>query len=313
MSKITALFTVALAAATAVAAPTPTLPANAPLVTNGALVVDASDFEGALLRIPENRRDEVRINPKHVSEVIDQVFVSRSFAERARQLGLDKDAAVQKRIQQVQDQVLAELYVQKMEKEVAVGNLEQRARELYRVEQSKYMTKEEVYIQHILVNLEGRTRETAMERARQALADAKSGQDFLAVATRWSDDPDKTRNGGDLGYSSPTAFVEPVRKAIDGLRTKGEIAGPVESRFGFHIIKFVDRKPAEPIKFEAIGKKLIESEQEKLKKRRLEQLIAEVRDAPTVVIHKANVEKLVLPVDPKALRAAREAPAAAPK
>lgn len=313
MSKITALLAVALAAATVVAAPTLPLPPNSPLVSDGKVVVDSTDFEGNLLRIPENRRDEVRINYERVATIVDNMFVTRSFAERAKQLGLDRDPAVQKRIQQVQDGVLAELYVQKMEKEVVLTNLEQRARELYKAEQPKYMTKEEVYIQHILVNLNGRTRETAMERARKAAAEAKAGEDFLAVATRWSDDTDKTRNGGDLGYSAPTAFVEPIRRVIATMKTKGEVAGPIESEFGFHIIKFVDRKPAEPIKFESIGKKLIESEQEKLKKQRTEQLVAEVRNAPTVVIHKANMEKLVLPVDASKVRAAHDAPAATPK
>jgi peptidyl-prolyl cis-trans isomerase C len=310
MSKITALIAVALAAATAVAAPTSALPPNTPLVADGRVVIDSTDFEGNMLRIPEEKRSDFRVSGQRVSEVIHQMFVARSFAQRARDAGLDRDPAVQARLRQVQDGVLAELYREKVEREAVVGNLEQRARELYTVDKAKFVTKEEVYIQHILVNTKGRTRETAAERARQAAADARGNPDFLAVAVRWSDDDDKTRNGGDLGFNSPTSFTEPVRKAIAGMK-KGEVAGPVESEFGFHIIKLVDRKAAEPIPFEAVSKRLIEAEREKVKKLRLEAVQREILDAPTVVVYQDNVKKLVVPVSPEALKRATEDKAAA--
>jgi parvulin-like peptidyl-prolyl isomerase len=312
MSKITALLTAALAAATVSAAPAK-LPPDTPLITNGPIVVDSTDFEGNMLRIPEERRAEVRMSYDRVATIVDNMFIARSLAARSRELGLDKDPAVQKRLQQVQDGVLADLYVQKVEREVATVNLEQRARELYRAEQSKFVTKEEVYVQHILVNLGGRTRDTARARAQKALEEARSGEDFLSVATRYSDDPDKSRNGGDLGYNSPATFVEPVRKAIAGMKTKGEIVGPVESEFGFHILKFVDRKPSQPIKYEAVKGRIIEAERERLKKQRTEALVAEVRSSPSVVVHRANVEKLVVPVDPAMVQRALEEKAAAPK
>lgn len=312
MSKITALLTAAFAAAAVSAAPAQ-LPPHTPLVVNGPIVVDSTDFEGNMLRIPENRRAEVRMSYDRVATIVDNMFIARSLAARARELGLDKDPAVQKRLEQVQDGVLADLYVQKVEKEAVAGNLELRARELYRAEQAKFVTKEEVYVQHILVNLNGRTRATALERAQKALEEAKAGEDFLSIATRYSDDPDKGRHGGDLGYNSPTSFVEPVRKAITAMKAKGEIAGPVESDAGFHILKFVDRKPSVPIKYEAVAKQIIEAERERLKKQRTEALVSEVRSSPSVVVHRQNVEKLVVPVDPEMMQRALEEKSAAAK
>lgn len=310
MSKITLLLTVALAAATAVAAPAK-LSSNAPLISNGPIVVDAADFEGNMLRIPDSKRDEVRMSYDRVATIVDNMFVARTLAAKARELGMDKDPAVQKRLQQVQDGVLADLYVQKVEKEAITGNLEQRARELYRADQAKFVTSEEVHVQHILVNLSGRTRDTALQRAREAAEKAKAGEDFLSLATRYSDDADKNRHGGDLGYSSPASFVEPVRKAIAAMKAKGEIAGPVESEYGFHILRLVDRKPAVPIKFEAVRGQLMERERERLKKGRVEALVSEVRSSPSVVVHRENVEKLVVPVDPAMVKRALEEASAA--
>lgn len=90
------------------------------------------------------------------------------------------------------------------------------------------------------------------------------------------------------------------------MKTKGEIVGPVESEFGFHVLRFVDRKPPKPIPYEAVSKKIIEAERERLRKQRTEALVAEVRNSSTVVIHRDNVEKLVIPVDPEIARKAME-------
>jgi parvulin-like peptidyl-prolyl isomerase len=289
----------------AFAAPAP-LPADTPLVVNKDIVVDAADFEGNMLRIPEKHRSEVRMSYDRVAAIVDNMFISRSLAARARDLGLDKDPAVQKRLLQVQEGVLAGLYIQKVEQEAIPANLDRRARELYEAERSKYTTPEQVYVQHILVNLEGRTRATAIERANKAVEAAKSGEDFLSVATRYSDDPDKKRNGGDLGYSSPTSFVEPVRKAIAGMKAKGEIAGPVESDQGFHILKLIDRKLPVSLPYEAVARGIIDDEQQRLKKQRTEALLRELRSSPSVIVHRENVEKLVLPIDPAMLQRALE-------
>ena len=301
----------AVAAACALAAHGAALPPEAPLITDGSTVVDAGDFEGNLLRIPENRRSEVRTSYDRVATIVDNIFIARSLAQRARALGLDQDPIVQRRLRQVQDGVLADLYVQKAEKEALSVDLEQRARELYKADQAKFMSAEQVYVQHILVNLNGRTRETALERANKVLAEARGGGDFLALAAQYSDDPDAKRNGGDLGYNAPGSFVPSVTKAIAGMSKKDEIAGPLESDFGFHIVKFIDRKKPEPVKFEAVRKKMIEAEKERLVKSRTESLVLEVRSAPSVVIHRENVEGLVLKIDPDMLKRAMEAAAPA--
>src|SRR5690349_2000652 len=107
------------------------LPMDAPLVTDGPIVVDKADFEGSLLRIPEVYRAEVRMSHEHVSTLIDGIYVARVLAAKAKEAGLDKDPAVQARLKQVQDNFLAELYRAKVEKDTQFGNLEQRARELY--------------------------------------------------------------------------------------------------------------------------------------------------------------------------------------
>jgi len=284
------------------------VPPETPLIVDGPITVDAADFEGNILRIPEKNRGEFRMSYERVAAVVDNVFVARALAAKARQAGLDQDPAVQRRLTQLQDAFLADLYAQRMERDAPKVDLEARARELYKVDEAKYVAPEQVYLQQVLITLNGRTREMALERARKVYEEAKAGkEDFLALAARYSEDPDMKRNGGDLGYNGKNSYPVPVAKAVATVNVKGQILEPIESERGFHVVRFIDRQNQEPLKFEAVKRKIIEAERDKLNKKRLEELLDSVRKAPTVVVHAGNVEKLVIPVDPAKLQQAVDA------
>ena len=71
------------------------------------------------------------------------------------------------------------------------------------------------------------------------------GEDFGDVARGkgGSDDPSAPKNGGDLGYFSALQMVYPFETAAFNTKV-GEVSAPVRTRFGYHVIKVVDRRPA---------------------------------------------------------------------
>jgi len=69
------------------------------------------------------------------------------------------------------------------------------------------------------------------------------GDDFAAAARQNSDDPSAKHNGGGLGYFTALQMVFPFEDAAYKLKP-GEISRPVRTRFGYHIIKVEDRRPA---------------------------------------------------------------------
>ncbi len=286
---------------TAAAAP---LPADTPLVEDGPIKVDMLDLDAFMLKVPENLRPDVRASYDRVASVVDSVFLTRSAAARARAAGLDKDPAVQRRMQQVEEGFLGELYIASLQKSVDAMDLEKRARELYDADREKYKKPEGVYVQQIIVTLNGRTREMAEARAQEAYREAVDGKtEFLQLAAKYSDDPDKVRNGGDLGYYDPAHFPGPVAEAIARLDKKGQIAGPIQAPDGYHIVRFVNREPARQVSFDEVKKKLVESERARLKKEKVDAFLNEVRNSKTVVIHQQAVESYVVPVDMKADKA----------
>ena len=293
-------------------ASTPTSP-DTILIEDGNIRVDAGDIEGFLERIPAERRVEARSSSDRIATYADSVFLARTFAAKARADGLDKDPITQRRLVQAQDALLADLYLAQVEKRASVPNLDARARELYNAEPARFTAPEQVYVQHILVGPMWRTKEMALERAKKIYEDARSGkEDFLALAARYSDDPDKKRNGGDLGYNSPTSFVEPVRKQIEAMTKKGEISPPIESPQGFHIIRFVERKKPELAKFDDVKRPLVATERDRIVKKAREEALFAVRGSSTVIVHRDKLQSLVVPVDDVLKRAAAADAAAAP-
>ena len=63
---------------------------------------------------------------------------------------------------------------------------------------------------------------------------------FEAAAKRYSQDPGSAQNGGSLGYTTRGTLLKEYEQTAFELE-KGEISSPVESLFGFHIIKLKDR------------------------------------------------------------------------
>ncbi len=285
-----------VAAALAFPAIAKDLPNDAPLVQDGPVKIDAGDFQAAMRRVPKAMRAEFRTSYDRVVGMVDNIYVARSLAEKAREAGLDKDPIVQRQLKQAEDAVLADLYFAHLDENAPDIDYEARARELYEADPSSYVRPEAVNLESILISLDGRTRDMALKRAQKVDEEAKSGkEDFLQLAARYSDDKDKVRNGGDLGWNSPKSFVEPVRQWLEKPHEKGAISPPIESQYGFHIIRFVDRKKAEPIPFAEVKNGIIRAERERLLKQRREETVRAIRSSKTVVTHVDNIQALVVP------------------
>src|SRR5690606_13069177 len=79
-----------------------------------------------------------------------------------------------------------------------------------------------------------------------ALRDSiEAGMPFDEVAFRHSEDPSARRNRGDLGYFTGGRMIEPFENAAYATPV-GEIAGPVRTRFGYHLLYVKDRRPRTP-------------------------------------------------------------------
>ncbi|TCZ78806.1 hypothetical protein E0485_06940 [Paenibacillus albiflavus] len=110
----------------------------------------------------------------------------------------------------------------------------------YDEDKDYYKTPEQVKASHILVDKQ--------EDAEAILKDLKGGADFATLAKEKSKDGSASQ-GGDLGYFGHGDMVEEFDEAAFKLNV-GEISDVVKSKFGYHIIKVTDKKPATEPTFE---------------------------------------------------------------
>jgi peptidyl-prolyl cis-trans isomerase D len=119
-------------------------------------------------------------------------------------------------------------------------------REFYDQQAAAYASDEQRQARHILL-----TGEAAEQRAVAALERVRGGEDFAAVAAEVSEDGGTKAAGGDLGWVGRGTLVGPFEDTLFSL-SQGEVAGPVETEFGFHIIRLDGVQAPDNPPFESI-------------------------------------------------------------
>lgn len=84
--------------------------------------------------------------------------------------------------------------------------------------------------------LDAKQKEAAKKLAEKVYEEAKSGKDFAELAKKYSQDPGSKDKGGELGVFGKGAMVPEFEKEVFSMKV-GEISKPVETQFGYHIIK----------------------------------------------------------------------------
>lgn len=135
---------------------------------------------------------------------------------------------------------------------------------------------------HILVATE--------DEAKAIKADLDGGADFAAIAKEKSTDRGSAAAGGDLGWFGVGMMVKPFEDAVIAMKA-GEISAPVQSQFGWHVIRLTEVRTAAKPTIEDVRAEL----EGELQGRAVEAKVTELTDA-------AKVEKTVDGIDPAILK-----------
>ncbi|HXE81602.1 MAG TPA: peptidyl-prolyl cis-trans isomerase [Vicinamibacterales bacterium] len=131
------------------------------------------------------------------------------------------------------------------------------AERAYRQNIDQYTTPEQVRASHILLKTEGKDAAAVRTQAESLLKQARAGADFAALARKHSEDEGSAQQGGDLDYFGRGRMVKEFEDAAFELEP-GQISDIVETQFGLHIIKVVDKKPAVVTPFEDVKAQIAE-------------------------------------------------------
>jgi len=304
----------ALQCTLALGQPSGNAPPDAVLVRLGDTTVTEADFRAALERLPEAARKLADTSPERNRAVVENILVTRVLAERAQAEGLDRDPLTRQRLQLQQESFLASQYLAAKRRQAPLPpGLEDRARELFTVAPERYRLPERVHLQRILVDLYGRTREMALERALQVRARAEGGEEFLSLAKEYSDDPAKVRNRGDLGFITekdlePELWAEALKGLADG-----QVSEPIFTKAGYHLIKRIAyRSPIQPT-FDDLKSMLVERELDRVRDEVANAPPSEILRSPAVQWNATAMDALTRQLSPEEIRRLSEETARRPQ
>lgn len=205
--------------------------AGAVEITQADLDVALADPSLALQNVDEAQRRETLI-----AYLVDLKLGARAAIEA----GIADTPDFERRLAYFREKLLLDDY---LEARVAEQVTEEAARALYDQTMANVQPEDEVRARHILVPDE--------EAARAVVARLAAGEEFEAVAREASQDPGSAASGGDLGYFTRQRMVAPFAEAAFALEA-GQVSDPVQTQFGWHVIKVEDRRAQELPAFEAM-------------------------------------------------------------
>ncbi len=148
-----------------------------------------------------------------------------------------------------QDKQLREAVIQQLRVEKTIDDLHSKLPEptdrqiadYYNRNKKRFTSTERVKISHIVKHVDWQTTEDKVRRIMtHALDELNRGTPFETVAQKYSDCPEKD---GDLGFIEPGKMVEEFENVAFNLGPN-QISDIFQTRFGYHIVKLYDRKPA---------------------------------------------------------------------
>ena len=180
-----------------------------------------------------NKNSQQQLEHKTLEEYLQMFKEYKLKVMEAEANGIDTTKAFITELQGYRNQ-LAQPYLVDQEAD------EKLAREAYS------RLQENVEVAHILFSIDENNPEKTQQKAYQKALALKqridAGADFTEMAKTYSEDPSVSRNGGYLGYIKGFMTVYPFEQAAY-TTAEGEVSEPVLSRFGYHLIKVISRRP----------------------------------------------------------------------
>ncbi len=213
------------------------------LAVTAALAVPAAMAQVAKVNgvtIPQSRSDALvreavaqgrQDNPELRNLVKQRLIESEVLAQEAVKLGLNKNPEISTQLDLARQTVLIRAYVN----DVAKRNppTEEALRKAY--EQNKNQPAASEYkARHILVGTEA--------EAKTLITQINGGADFAKLAAEKSRDEGSKGQGGELSWSPVNSYVRPFAEAMVQLKKGAMTAAPVQSQFGWHIIRLDDKR-----------------------------------------------------------------------
>lgn len=242
--------------------------ATGPLGTS----VQIYDILSEIQRAPEPVRQNLLSRPDAVAQLVNNLLVRRVLAKEAQRDGLAKDPVVNATLSIASDRALSDARLARMDAQNTPNDatVDAYAQSFYKANQAKFDVPAQTRVRHILMANSG---PDSLAKAKAVLDQLKSGASFEEMAKTHSIDTSNSKQGGDLGFFGAGQMVRPFEDAVNKLAKPGDLSEPVETQFGYHIIRLEERREKGRQSYEEVRSQLL-------------------TEARTTVLNEARVQKV---------------------
>lgn len=204
-------------------------------ITEADISFAAEDLAQELANVPPDQRKAFLL-----TVLIDM----KVMANAAKAAGMDQTDIFKRRLAYLEDRALRRAY---FAEKVTAAVTQEAVQAAYDKFVADFKPQDEVHARHILVATE--------DEAKAIKTELDGGASFEDLAKVKSIDPSAKQNGGDLGFFSAGQMVKPFEEAAFKLEP-GQISDPIQSQFGWHVIKVEEKRKSSPPPLQQVAQQL---------------------------------------------------------
>ncbi|MFN3550767.1 MAG: peptidylprolyl isomerase [Endomicrobiia bacterium] len=214
------------------------------------------------LRFPSDSAFQQELKKENLTEkqfekrIEEQIMVLKLIDEKIRQ---NIKQPTEDEAKELFNQILKNIESKKISKKTT--NLEVQDDLVLLTQLVERFFDEQVRVRHILIRVTENATQQQKEEAKKKIMEIKSkidkGEDFATLAQKYSEDPSSKDRGGDIGFIARGDTVEEFEKVAFSLK-EGQTSEIVETVYGFHIIKVIEKRNKRKPDFDTIKEDLLQ-------------------------------------------------------
>ena len=207
-------------------------------IVNGRSITE-NDVKTNISRFPKERQNQF-YSEEGRKQLLDQMISYELIYNEALENGTDKDEQYLAQLELAKKELLTQASINKLISKVGVSDSE--VEDYYNANKDMFVAPEAVTAKHILVD--------SKDKADEIKKEIESGKSFEEAAQEYSSCPSKSE-GGSLGSFSKGQMVPEFEQSAFNLEI-GVVSEPVQTQFGFHLIKVVSKEKNKAKSFDEV-------------------------------------------------------------
>jgi peptidylprolyl isomerase len=227
----------------------------------GAVELTDGDVRRLVTSLPESSRGPLTGDGASLEQLVRSELVRRLVLAEARKAGFERDPAVTADVEQLRDDVVVRLWLERQAQVPASFPSDAEIKQAYEAARQRAAAASEYRLAQLFVSAPDGASPEQLTAALRKIVEVQgklAGGDFAALARSYSEHADSAAKGGDLGVLPEARLLPEVRTALATMKV-GDVAGPLKTGQGLHFIRLLEKRPAAAVPLAEVRDALVQA------------------------------------------------------